>query len=142
MALQPGRKVFINLDMNDVGGTGASWQRVAQQRDGGNDRSSETVDGRVKEDEGWPKNIVTGLTWSVSCEGAMEPNDDTLIHLKDRWRAQEGVFIQIDRRKIGGISEEGPALITKYSEGFSNNQLVSYTLELTGNGPLVVSPII
>lgn len=139
MALYAGRLVLIKVDVNAVGGSGASWTTIGQQRDGGCERGTETVDGKTKADVGWPNDVIVGVSWSVSCDGVLDPADGAWVHLKTKWKAMSKVWIQIDRSAISGTKEEGQAIV-KISEKFSNSDLVSFTAEFTGQGQLSVSP--
>jgi len=139
MALYAGRLVLIKIDVNEVGGSGASWTTIGQQRDGGVERGTETVDGKTKADVGWPNDVITGVNWSVSCDGVLDPADAAWVHLKLRWKTMLKVWIQIDRSAAGGTKEEGQAVV-KISEKFANSDLVSFSAEFTGQGQLVTSP--
>lgn len=139
MALYAGRLVLIKVDVNAVGGSGASWTTIGQQRDGGLERGTETVDGKTKADVGWPNDVITGVSWSVSCDGVLDPSDAAWVHLKTKWKAMSKVWIQIDRSSVSGTKEEGQAIV-KISEKFANSDLVSFTAEFTGQGQLSVSP--
>jgi hypothetical protein len=140
--MQPyvGRQVLVRVDLNNVGGTGADWQAVGLQRGGGLGKTSDKVDATSKQDSGWPTAIVTRTPWSVSVDGALDPQDPVWDYMNDVWKKKISMWIQIDRSAIGGKREEGQVLIDDISEDFPEPELVTYTLECSGNGALITSP--
>lgn len=139
MALYAGRRVLIRIDINEVGGSGANWTTIGQQRDGSLEMATETVDGRTKADSGWPNDVITGVNWSVSCDGALDPSDPAWTHLYMRWNTMAKVWIQIDQSQVGGTRREGQAVV-KLSQKFANSDLVSFSADFTGQGQLALSP--
>jgi predicted secreted protein len=140
MALYAGRLVLVKLDTNNVGGSGASWTTIGNQRGGSMKRGAETADSTHKSDAGWPSAVITRTPWSVSCDGALDAADTALAQLKTAWAAKTKQWVQIDYTSVGGIKEEGQAIITDFSLDFPEGDLCSYTLELQGDGPLAASP--
>lgn len=139
MSLYEGRKVLIKLDLNGVGGSGANWATIGQQRDGGLDMDTETVDGTTKTDEGWANDVIVGASWSISCDGVLDPADSAWTQLYNSWEDLEKVWIQRDASQVGGIKKEGEAVITKLSEKFGNKELVSFSAEFKGQGKMATS---
>lgn len=141
MAVSAGREVLIKYDTNGVGGTGASWVTIGQQRGGGLGRSSETADATHKDDSGWASAVITRIGWSVSVDGAMNPSDTAWTNLLSDWASKSKVWIQIDQSAIsGGTKREGQAIITTIDEDFPEGDIVAYTIELLGDGSLSASP--
>jgi TP901-1 family phage major tail protein len=141
MASYAGRQVLVKVDLNNVGGSGATnWTQVGQQRDGGITRSSETADATHKDDLGYPSAVITRTPWSVTCDGALNPIDSVLSFLKAKWKAKAMVWVQVDASAISGEKVEGQAIITDFSFGFPEGDLVSYTCEFQGDGALSDSP--
>ena len=140
MAVYAGRSVLVKIDTNGVGGSGANWVKVGQQRGGGLSRSSETADATHKDDAGYPSAVITRTPWSVSADGALNPVDTAWVYLYAAWKNKTKIWTQIDRSAVGGIKEEGQAIITDLSEEFPESDLVSYSLELQGDGSLSTSP--
>lgn len=140
MAVYPGRQVLIKIDTNGVGGAGASWVTIGQQRDGALERSSETADATHKGDDGYPAAVITSIPWSVSCEGALPPGDSALTYLVTQWAAKAKVWIQVDESAISGEEKEGQAIITAFRKQYPIKDLISYSLDLQGDGELVTSP--
>lgn len=140
MAVHAGREVFINIDTSDVGGTGANWTKIGQQRGGGISRTSETADATHKDDQGYPSAVITRTPWSVSADGALDPTDSVYAQLVTAWKNKNKVWVQSDEGLISGEVVEGQAIITDLSKEFPESDLVSYTCELQGDGELASSP--
>lgn len=140
MALNVGRSVLIKIDTNGVGGAGANWVTIGQQRGGSMSRSSETVDATTKGDSGWPTKVITRTPWSVSCDGALDPTDAAWVYLLGRWEAKAKPFVQVDASAIGGPKKEGRSVINTLDHDFPEPDLVTFTAELEGDGALTTSP--
>jgi len=136
-----GRKLVINIDLNDVGGAGANWAKVAQRRGGSLGRTSETADATHADDDGWRRSIITTIGWTVSADGILKANDPAWLHLKAVFEDANEVYVQIDASPLtGGEKVEGLAVITNLSYEFPQSDVVPFTIELTGNGALTASP--
>jgi predicted secreted protein len=140
MALQPGRSVLIKIDTAEVGGSSATWLTIGQQRGGSLKRSSDTVDGTNKGDNGWPNSVVTRTPWSVSVDGALDPADGAWVHVLARWEGKIKVWVQIDASAISGGKKEGQCVITNLQADFPEKDLVSFTIDFEGASALVTSP--
>lgn len=140
MPVEQGRKIFVKVDLNGVGGVGANWQKVAQQIEGEHGRTSDTIDATNKDDFGWASAVVSQNNWTISCGGAMKVGDSVLAFVRTSWRNQVKIWVQIDRSQIGDLKEEGLAIITDFSESFPDKELVKYKLDLKGDGAIVTSP--
>ena len=136
----PGRKVKIKVDLNSVGGAGANWVTIGQQRGGGLSRTSETADATHKDDDGYPRAVITRTPWSISVDGCLNPADPAWAFIHQKWKEKAQPFFQVDRSEIGGSKEEGQCTITDLSEDFPESDLVTFTAELQGEGPLNPSP--
>lgn len=140
MAVFAGRQVLVKVDTNGVGGAGASWITIGQQRGGSFGRTSETADATHKDDQGYPSAVITRTPWSMSVDGAMNPADSAWSYLLARWKAKEKPWIQVDASAIGGEKTEGTCIIANLTYDFPESDLVSYTAEFTGDGIPVASP--
>lgn len=142
MPVYAGRNVKIKIDTAQVGGAGATWVTIGQQRGGSFERDSETVDATHKDTTGgWRSAVSTRIGWSVSCDGALNPSDTAWTQLLTRWGNQQTTWVQIDASAIaGGEKKEGTAWITSLSYEFPEADLVTYSVELAGDGALVTSP--
>lgn len=135
-----GRLAKVFIDTAGVGGAGATWVAIGQQRGGTLGRSAETVDATHKDSGGWAKSVITRNTWTVSVELALNRADAAYAFILGKWRNQVMVFVQVDASQIGGVKEEGQSIITSLSEEYPEADLVTGTMELQGNGTLTVSP--
>lgn len=140
MAVFAGRKVKIKVDLNGIGGAGANWATVGQQRGGSFGQTTETADATHKDDDGWPQDVITRTPWTVSCDGALNPLDSAWGFLNAAWGSKTKVYVQVDASLIGGEKKEGQAVITNISREFPEGDAYTYTLEFKGQGPLVNSP--
>jgi predicted secreted protein len=140
MAVYAGREIRVWVDLNSVGGSGANWIAIGQQRGGGISRTTETADATHKDDIGWPSAVVTRTPWSISVDGAMDPADSAWGHLLGKWRAKAKPWIKVDASAIGGERSEGQAIITDLSYEFPESDLVTFSAEFQGDGALVASP--
>lgn len=140
MAVYAGRQVLIKVDTSGVGGSGATWATIGQQRGGGLTRGSETADATHKDDQGYPSAVITRTPWSISCDGALNPADSAWSYLRTNWKNKAKVWIQVDESAIGGEKVEGTCIITDLSKEFPEGDLVSYSMEFQGDGALANSP--
>lgn len=137
MAVNSGRKVYIEVDTADVGDTGtATWTRIAQQRGGSKSRGTETADSTHKDDDGWQSGVVTRLNWSLSGDGVLSTTDPVYAYIHNKFKAKLSVWVRCNAQDIGGSLEYGQAWITDFSEEFPENDVVSFSIEFTGDGPL------
>jgi len=138
MAVEGGRKVKIYVDLNGNGGSGANWALVGQQRGGGVSRGTATADATHKDDDGWESHAITTNNWGISADGALKVGDTALAFLRTKWRAREKVYAKIDRTALSDISEVGLSSIEDMSEDFPVGDVISYQLQLKGDGALTV----
>lgn len=140
MAVNPGRLVLVKVDTNNVGGAGANWVTIAQQREGTLGQTTESIDASHKDDNGYASFVQGARGWSISAGGLLDAADSTLAFLQARWETTGKAYFQIDSTGIGGSKREGRGLITDYSQEFAFGDAVKYTLEVTGDGQLTASP--
>lgn len=133
-----GRNILILVDLNNVGGSGANWEPLPAQMDGDVDRKSKQVSTNNKQDSGWDSTLAVGRSWSVTCSGAIDPQDPVWRTLILDWRGSRRRWIKIDRALIGGESEEGQAIV-ELKETMGNEDLLKFDATFTGNGALVRS---
>lgn len=135
-----GKDVLIRIDLLGVGGTGASWTTITQQRKGGLDRGSKATDSTHKGSNGWEKSFITGTNWGIKCGGLLDPSDPALVFLEAKWAARQKIYVQRDASAIGGTKKEGKSVINSYSESFDVDNLVEFELDLKGDDALTTSP--
>lgn len=141
MAVYAGRLVLIKVDTSQVGGGSAVWVTIGQQRGGSFGRSMETADATHKDDAGWASAVITRRAWSISADGALDPANPGWVEILEMFDANTVTWIQVDASAIAsGEKKEGTAIITDLSYEFPESDLVSFTIELQGDGALVTSP--
>lgn len=140
MAVYAGRLVLIKIDNNNVGGAGANWLTIAQQRGGNISRTSDTADATHKGLSGYPSAIITRIPWGFSADGALDPADPAWTKILADWAAKNKPWFQVDASGISGEKKEGTCIITDCSYEFPENDVVTYSLELQGDGSLNTSP--
>jgi len=139
MALKLGKDVKVKIDLNGVGGAGANWSTIGQQRGGSDTIGNDTVDGTTKDSAGWVESVIVHKNWSVSIDGALDPADAGLSYLRTQLKAGAKVYVQIDATVAGGIKEEGRS-IGNMTRDHPEGDLVSFSAEFTGDGALTTSP--
>ena len=140
MAVYKGNDVKVSYDINGVGGAGNDWAYIGQQRGGEFSGSTETADARNKDTNLWNEGVVTGLSWSTTVDGVLDPTDSAWIGLWADWKAGTKVWIQIDYSNVGGVTEEGQAIITGLTKASPISDVVSFSLDLQGDSSWVNSP--
>lgn len=141
MAVEAGRKIFVEIDMNDDPEGTPNWTKIGQQRGGSGSGNTEMADATHKDDDGWKRGIVTRTGWSVSVDGALNPLDTVWLRLKERWKKKEKVWVRVNEQGIGGSQEYGEAWVSEFSREFPENDAVTFTVELEGDGPLLPLPV-
>jgi hypothetical protein len=136
-----GRLALLKIDINNVGGAGASWSSIPLRKDASVDESSNTVDGTTVENAGWPSDVPTGQKLAVSCTAYFDPADPVHVFIRSHKRALTTVFLQIDESGIGGIKEEVQAYVTKYSKKYALEGLIELDLEFSPQGAPVTSAV-
>lgn len=136
LTVYEGRRVYIWLDLNRVGGAGANWVKIGQQKGGSLSRSAETADATNKDNYGAPTAIVTRMPWNFSCDGALNPADPAIAEMTTVWKTGVETYVKWDESAISGEVVSGPVLITKFSKDAPMGDLVSYSVEFQGNGQL------
>lgn len=136
-----GRDVFLKYDTAGVGGASATWVKIPLQTDRGMDGSTSTTDGSTVDDVGWRRDVVTGGGWNLSGTFFLDPGDPVFAALYAKWKAKTAAWIQLDRSAIGGLKEEGQALITKWGEKYPKEGLVSVDVEFSMQGAPVPSVV-
>lgn len=141
MAVYAGRDVTIKVDTADAGGAGATWVSIGQQRGGSFSRSTDTADATYKTSGAYTDAVGTRISWTVSCDGVLNPADTAWAYLLTKWAAVGKVWVQVNCLEISGEYKEGQAIITDLSYEFPDNDVVSFTIELQGCGALTTSTV-
>lgn len=135
-----GKDVLIKIDVNGVGGAGASWTSIPQQTNGKLSIESDKFDASVKNNLGWTNEVMTTRAAKVSCEGFTDPAESVYGIL---WNAQLNgtkVYVKVDRATIGGTSYEWNAYVS-LSEDYQLKEAVKFTVEFGLQGAPTASVV-
>ena len=94
---------------------------------------SETGDTTTKDSGMWAETEVTGLSWSVECDGLIAVDDEAVTALEAAWKAGEKVTIKY------GTAEKyktGQAIIESLEQNDSMKEKSTYTVSFIGVGEL------
>jgi len=133
-----GKNVLIHVEDLDNPGT---YLLVAKQKDGSISRSKGTIDATTKDSGGWEESEHGLKSWSQSVEQAYMKDDVGYLTIERAYN--EGLDLNI---RVVGLSDthnyEGKAIIETLDVSFPNNDIISASYSLKGNGPLarVVKP--
>lgn len=95
----------------------------------------------------------TGISWDVSCDALFSVDADTTgqngVDALDLVLAQQKVQVQFEPTQgeknrvpvVGGVVYSGSAWVNDCSVTAANRTNTSYSIQLTGDGPLTKSPI-
>lgn len=123
MAFKKGNDIRVTVGETLIGGqTGASMNK-----------ESETTDNTTKDSGLWAESEVSGLSWSVDCDGLVVVGDAAIKALNTAWRNAELVDIQYGTPEN---YEFGKALIASLSENSPNKEKCTYSVSFQGVGEL------
>ncbi len=130
-----GMKCFVKvMDLSDP----TNPKVLAGQRNATLNRSAETLDATSKDTAGyWKENLQGFKEWSVDCDGVLVESDTALGALEDRFLNSENVNVVIEL--ASGTTYQGNAVITDFPIEMPYDDLVTYSLSLTGSGALTKS---
>ena len=94
---------------------------------------SETGDTTTKDSGMWAETEVTGLSWSVSCDGLITVDDAAVAALETAWKAGEKVTI-----KYGTANKykTGQAIIESLEQNDNMKEKSTYSVSFIGVGPI------
>ena len=95
--------------------------------------SSETGDTTTKDSGVWAESEVTGLSWSVSCDGLIAVDDEAVATLEAAWKGMQKVTIQY------GSAEKfktGEAIIESLEQNDAMKEKSTYSVSFIGVGEL------
>lgn len=110
-----------------------SYKVLGGQRSATLNRSAESLDATSKDSE-WRENLQGIKEWSIDADGLLIESDEAYSELEDAFMedGEVGVIITLP----SGKKYSGNAIITDFPLEFPYDDLVSYTVAFTGNGPL------
>ena len=108
------------------------------QRDFTLNRSAETVDTASKDTQGgWSSSVAGMKEWSIDNDGLFVPSDQSHSILSQAFENSDPVCIKVvdGKRKVGMFG--GLAVVTDYPIEAPHDDAVTYSITLSGMGPLV-----
>lgn len=94
---------------------------------------SETGDTTTKDSGMWSEEEVTGLSWSVDCDGLIAVSDKAIDSLFTAWTS--GQLVDVMYGKAGNYLK-GKAIIESLSEEAPSKEKCTYAVTLKGVGKL------
>ena len=95
--------------------------------------SSETAETTTKDSGMWAESEVTGLSWSVSCDGLIAVDDAAVAALEAAWKNAEKVQIQYG---TADAYKMGDAIIESLEQNDAMKEKSTYTVSFVGVGEL------
>jgi TP901-1 family phage major tail protein len=101
-------------------------------------REAEEIDVSAKTDPaGYGDFLVGRKSWSIECEGFMVDSDASIDHLEQIYEAR--AFVDLELAYPSGKKYSGKGVITEFSLEFPSDDGATYSLTITGAGPLTPS---
>ena len=95
--------------------------------------NSETGDTTTKDSGIWSESEVTGLSWSVSCDGLITVDDAAVSVLEAAWKNAEKVTIQYG---TADKFKTGQAIIESLEQNDAMKEKSTYSVSFIGVGEL------
>lgn len=115
-----------------------TYTKVAGQRGGTLNRSSEGIDITTKDNSGWTDEDYGNNSWGVDIDGVIPENEAGYTRLEDAWFNQEHILVQW--RNPAGRAYQGLARIEDFPEEAPYDDTATYSLTLVGKGmPTIVA---
>ena len=110
---------------------------LAGQRGATLNRSADTIDATSKDGAGWQQNIAGLKSWSIDADGIFVESDEAYDILENAYLNSEEVTASIVLPS--GSQYEGLVIITDLPLEAPHDDLVTYSVSLTGSGQLTKS---
>lgn len=124
----------------------SSGKAITGQRNATLNRSAETIDATSKDGDLWAEAVAGFKSWSIDCDGAWAEGDEVLGALNEAFVGSTPVEVQIFMNVTGEAGSykaketyTGTAFVTEFSYDLPYDDLATYSMTLSGNGPLVLS---
>lgn len=108
------------------------FTKVAGQRGGTLNRSSEGIDITSKDNSGWTDEDYGNNSWGVDIDGVVPENEEGYELLEDAWFNKE--FILVQWRTASNKAYQGFARIGDFPEEAPYDDTATYSLSLVGKG--------
>lgn len=123
-----GVKVLVNIKDAETG------KVLGGQRGATLNRSSDTIDATSKDGAGWQENIAGLKSWSIDADGILVESDEAYAILEESYLNSEEVVAYVELPS--GSRYEGKVIITDLPIEAPHDDLVTYSVSLTGSGAL------
>jgi TP901-1 family phage major tail protein len=109
-----------------------AYTKVAGQRGGTFNRSSDTLDLTSKDNAGWQDEDYGTASWSIEADGLLVESDTGYAALEDAFDGKE--FVLVRWETAAGNKYEGSAIITDFSTEAPYDDSATYSITLNGKG--------
>lgn len=136
MAKMTGQKVLVYiLDKTE--------KKIAGQKDASLSLDMENYDITTK-DSTWTESISGYRSWSVECQALVSPVSENTDEIFDFFlsRYLSGEPIQVTIKMDAKHEFSGMCVLTSLPVEFPTQDVVSYSISLTGTGPLTTIPVV
>ena len=123
MAYELGNDIRVSIGENLIGG----------QQECSLEMESDTSDTTTKDSGMWSEEEVTGLSWTIECDGLIAVSDEAIDALFTAWKT--GAQVDVKYGKAGNY-KTGKALIESLSQEAPTKEKCTYEVTLKGVGEL------
>lgn len=109
-----------------------TYTKVAGQKGGTFNRSSDTLDLTSKDNAGWQDEDYGTASWSIEADGLLVESDTGYTALEDAFDNKE--FVLVRWETAAGNKYEGSAIITDFSTEAPYDDNATYSITLNGKG--------
>ena len=108
------------------------YTKVAGQKGGTFNRSTDTIDLTSKDNYGWQDEDYGIASWSIEADGLLVEDDLGYQALEDAFENKEIVLVRW--QTAAGTKYEGDAIITDFSSEAPYDDQATYSVTLNGKG--------
>ncbi len=110
------------------------YKKLGGQRGATLNRSGETIESTTKDSDSWREYLAGFKEWSLDCDGTVVVDDEAYDTLEDAFDDKKAIHARI--KMPSGKEYEGNVIITDFPIELPYDDLVTYSLSLTGTGKL------
>lgn len=119
--------------------TGTPAQVVGGQSGATINRSMNVIETTDKTSNGWVTKIGGTKEWSVDLEAFMVVGDEGFVALNTAFANRTPVDVEVS---VGGITFKGKALISDFPLELPQDDAVTFSVTLEGDGELLETPVV
>lgn len=108
------------------------YTKVAGQRGGTFNRSSDTLDLTSKDNAGWQDEDYGTASWSIEADGLLVESDAGYAALENAF--DDKTYVLVRWETAAGNKYEGQAIITDFSTEAPYDDSATYSITLNGKG--------